>query len=128
MLKIILPCATLVLSALVLSSLAVSISSAAADEAAPASGERRLVFSTDGACLDAVSYLARSDYERSDKPLSALGLALIRSCNGHPKKIICEATSQAVMREFGKTPFTCGSNILDDPPLLLPPDNPAQPR
>jgi hypothetical protein len=120
--KVMLACATLVLSALVLGS------SAAADEIAPASGERRLVFSADEACLDAIQYLIRNDYERSDKPLSALGLALVRSCNGHPKKFICEATSQAVMREFGKTPFTCGSNILDDPPLLLPPDNPAQPR
>ena len=104
------------------------ISSAGADEVAPASGERRLIFSADEACLDAVRYLAYSDYERSDKPLSALGSALVRNCNGHPKKFICEATSQAVMREFGKTPFTCGTNTLDDPPLILPPDNSTRSR
>ena len=123
MLKVFLACATVVLSASVL-----GISSAAADEVAPASEDRRLVTSADQACSDAVRYLAYSDYERSDKPLSALGSALVRSCNGHPQKIICEATSQTVMREFGKTPFTCGTNTLDDPPLILPRDNSTQSR
>ena len=86
----------------------------------------------DAACLDAITYLIAHSYERSSKPLSATALAYVRRCNGHPDKAICERTSQAMIQEVGKTPFTCGSDTADytlpvivpENPLLMLPDSP----
>jgi hypothetical protein len=30
-----------------------------------------------------------------------------------------------MLREFGKTPFTCGTNTADSVPLILPAEKPA---
>ena len=80
------------------------------------------------ACLDAIAYLLNHDYERSDKPLSAMALAHVRRCNGHPNTLICETTSRIMMREYGKTPFTCGSDTADySMPVIVLPDNPPPP-
>jgi hypothetical protein len=73
----------------------------------------------DQACLNAITQLVINRYD-SDKPLSALTEMLIRICNGHPNAATCETASQAVFREYGKSPFTCGSNALDRVPLILP--------
>jgi hypothetical protein len=66
-----------------------------------------------------------------------MAMAHVRRCNGHPNKVACEITSQAMMREYGKTPFTCGSDtadysvpviVLPENPLLVMPDNALPPK
>jgi hypothetical protein len=109
-----------------------SLPSIAAEEAGTSRNQDEPNLLADMACLDAIAYLAEHDYERSDKPLSAMALAHVRRCNGHPNKGTCETTSRIMMREYGKTPFTCGSDTADysmpvivpEHPLLLRPDNP----
>jgi hypothetical protein len=77
------------------------------------------------ACLQAMD-LVMSNYGDADgKPLTAMAVALVRRCNGHPLRAICDMSSQAMLREFGKTPFTCGTNTADSVPLILPFDRPA---
>jgi hypothetical protein len=83
----------------------------------------------DKACLDAIAYLLNHDYERSDEPLSAMALAHVRRCNGHPNTLICETTSRMTMQEYGKTPFTCGSDTADySMPVIVLPDNSPPPK
>lgn len=72
----------------------------------------------DQACFDAIYHLAS---ENGMKPTSSLGAALVRRCNGHPHRYVCEAVSNAVVQEYGSSPFTCGSNTADSVPLILPP-------
>jgi hypothetical protein len=82
----------------------------------------------DQACFDAVFQVAINQYDQSVKPLPALAQALVRRCNGHPNKIVCEAVSRGMMLEYGKTPFSCGVNTADSIPLILPPDTSLPPR
>jgi hypothetical protein len=77
------------------------------------------------ACLQAMDLVIRSYGDEGGKPLSAMAMALVRRCNGHPVRAICETSSQAMLREFGKTPFTCGTNTADSVPLILPAEKPA---
>jgi hypothetical protein len=101
----------------------------AAEEAGTSSQQSIVDAAADQACLDAVAYLANNQYGQSDKPLSAMASAHVRRCNGHPDKIICETASRVIRQEYGKTPFTCGSDTADySMPLILPPDNPPPPR
>jgi hypothetical protein len=110
-----------------------SLPSVAAEEADPSSpNQEEPNWLADTACLDAITYLIAHSYERSSKPLSATALAYVRRCNGHPDKAVCEVTSQAMMRQYGKTPFTCGSDTADyttmpvivpEHPLLVMPDS-----
>jgi len=110
---------------LVFVALVFSLPSVVAEEAgAPSQNEYEPNPLADLACLDAIDYLASHGYERSDKPLSAMARAYIRRCNGHPNKIACEITSQAMMREYGKTPFTCGSDTADYRMPVIVPENP----
>jgi hypothetical protein len=77
----------------------------------------------DAACLDAIA-LAANNYN-DQTPLSARALANVKMCNGHPSQTICEISSGAMLREYGKTPFTCGTNVADSVPLVFPADRPA---
>jgi hypothetical protein len=77
------------------------------------------------ACLQAIDLVIRNYGDGNDKPLSAMAVALVRRCNGHPVRAICEQSSQTMLREFGKTPFTCGSNTADSVPLILPAEKSA---
>lgn len=77
------------------------------------------------ACLQAMDLVIRNYGDEGGKPLSAMAVALVRRCNGHPVGAICETSSQAMLREFGKTPFTCGTNTADSVPLILPAEKPA---
>ena len=72
------------------------------------------------ACLDAIVLMANGYDEQT--PLSARASANVKMCNGHPFQTICEISSQAMLREYGKTPFTCGANVADSVPLVFPPD------
>jgi len=49
------------------------------------------------------------------------GVGNIKKCNGHPFRTICEIASQAMLREYGKTPFTCGTDVADSVRLIFPP-------
>ena len=108
---------------LVFMALVFSVPSLAAKQAgAPSQSKHEPNPLADLACLDAIGYLASHGYERSTP--SAAALAHVRRCNGHPNKIACEITSQATMREYGKTPFTCGSDIADYTLPVIVPENP----
>jgi hypothetical protein len=72
----------------------------------------------DQACLGAV-YQVASNYDEQ-RPLSGRAAAFVRRCNGDPNKIACEVASQTMVREYGKTPFTCGANTAEADPLILP--------
>jgi hypothetical protein len=76
-------------------------------------------------CLQAIDLVIRNYGEGNNKPLSAMAVALVRRCNGHPVRAICETSSEAMLLEFGKTPFTCGTNTADSVPLILPAEKPA---
>jgi hypothetical protein len=76
----------------------------------------------DAACLDAVALVANNNYQT---PLSARALANVKMCNGHPSQAICEISSRVMLQEYGKTPFTCGTNIADCVPLVFPADRSA---
>jgi hypothetical protein len=82
--------------------------------------ERKAAF--DAACLDAVALMANNNYQT---PLSARVLANVRMCNGHPSRAICEISSRVMLEEYGKTPFTCGTNVADSVPLVFPADRSA---
>ena len=77
------------------------------------------------ACLQAIDLVIRNYGDEGGKPLSAMAVALVRRCNGHPDRAIRETSSQTMLREFGKTPFTCGANTADSVPLILPAGMPA---
>jgi hypothetical protein len=115
MLKVIMVCAVLLSG----------LTSGVADEIAARSGiapkadmDKKAAFNQ--ACLDAVALVASNYYEQT--PLSARASANVKMCNGHPFQTICEISSQAMLREYGKTPFTCGTNVADSVPLVFPPD------
>jgi hypothetical protein len=74
----------------------------------------------DGACSDAVVLSAHSYSDQM--PLSARAAANVRMCNGHPSQAICEISSRVMLQEYGKTPFTCGTNVADSVPLVFPAD------
>ena len=74
----------------------------------------------DQACLDAVLFAANSYADRT--PPSVRASANVRMCNGHPSRMICEIASQTMLREYGKSPFTCGTNTADSVPLVFPAD------
>jgi hypothetical protein len=74
----------------------------------------------DAACRDAVALVADNYNDRA--PLSSRALANVKMCNGHPSETICDATSRAMLREYGKTPFTCGTDVADSVPLVFPPE------
>jgi hypothetical protein len=82
---------------------------------------RRAAF--DAACLDAIALAANNYYDQT--PLSVRALANVKMCNGHPFQTICEISSRAMLREYGKTPFTCGTNVADSVPLVFPADRSA---
>jgi hypothetical protein len=71
----------------------------------------------DQACLDAILFAAKSYNDR--EPLSVRASANVKMCNGHPSGMICEVASQAMLREYEKTPFTCGTNTADSVPLIF---------
>jgi hypothetical protein len=77
------------------------------------------------ACLQAIDLVMRNYNDKDGEPLSVMAVALVRRCNGHPVRAICETSSQAMLREYGKTPFTCGINTADSVPLILPAEKPA---
>jgi len=110
-------------------SLMSGLTSAAADQtvapsgAAPKAGETQEP--ANAACLQAIDLVMRNYGDEGDKPLSAMAVALVRRCNGHPVRAICDMSSQAMLREYGKTPFTCGTNAADSVPLIVPADRPA---
>lgn len=115
---------------LVFVALAVSLLSAVAEAAGPSLRKPHALDAVaDQACLDAIAYLAYHDYERSDGPLSAMALAHVRRCNAHPDRLVCETTSGIVKREYGKTPFTCGSDTADyTMPVIIVPENWPPPK
>jgi hypothetical protein len=115
---------------LVFAVLVFSLSSLAAEQADTSSPDQFELSFADQACLEAITYLIGHEYERSDRPLSEMAQAYVRRCNGHPNKAACEIASQAMVREYGKTPLTCGSDtadykkpvIMPEHPLLVRPD------
>jgi hypothetical protein len=72
----------------------------------------------DAACLDAIALVANSYFDQA--PLSARALANVKMCYGHPSQTICEISSRAMLQEYGKTPFTCATNVADSVPLIFP--------
>jgi hypothetical protein len=74
----------------------------------------------DEACQNAIVLVANSYYDQT--PPSARASANVMMCNGHPSQMICEISSQVMLREYGKTPFTCGSNVADSVPSIFPAD------
>jgi hypothetical protein len=77
----------------------------------------------DQACRDATALIIYGRYEEA--PLSARALANVRMCNGHPLQAICQKISKTVLDEYGKTPFTCGSDIAESVPPVIPADEPS---
>jgi hypothetical protein len=121
---------TILVCVLLFSSLMSGLTSAAADEIAAQAGVVKKADETreraNEACLQAIDLVMRHyGDEDGGKPLSAMAVALVRRCNGHPSRAICDMSSQAMLREFGKTPFTCGTNTADSVPLILPFDRTA---
>jgi hypothetical protein len=114
---------------LLFASLMSGLTSAAADVIAAPSGVVSKVDETrelaNAACLQAIDLVMRNYGDEDGKPLSAMAMALVRRCNGHPVRAICDMSSQAMLREYGKTPFTCGTNAADSVPLILPADKSA---
>jgi hypothetical protein len=112
-----------------MSGLMSGLTSAAADQPIVPSGTVPKAEQTgqrdNAACLQAMDLVIRNYGDEGGKPLSAMAMALVRRCNGHPVRAICETSSQAMQREFGKTPFTCGTNTADSVPLILPAEKPA---
>ena len=105
------------------------LTSGGASEIAPSSAlasrpdmSKRAAF--DQACRDATALIIYGRYEEA--PLSARAMANVRMCNGHPLQSICENISKTVLQEYGKTPFTCGSNIADSVPSVFLPDKPSR--
>lgn len=80
----------------------------------------------DKACLDAIGFMAES--YSSHTPPSGRAMANVKMCNGHPLMTMCEISSQAMLREYGKTPFTCGTDTADSVPLFFPEDYAAVAR
>jgi hypothetical protein len=74
----------------------------------------------DAACLDAIVLVVNNYNDQA--PLSARALANVKMCNGHPSQGICEGYSRVMLLEYGKTPFTCGTNVADCVPLVFPAD------
>lgn len=74
----------------------------------------------DQSCLDAMKQVQDSYSSSTSKPLSPLAAALVRTCDSHPVKGVCEAASQVVFEKFASTPFNCGSNAAASVPLILP--------
>ena len=91
------------------------------DVARKADMSRKAAF--DAACLDATALVANNYSDQTS--LSARALANVKMCNGHPSQTICEISSRAMLQEYGKTPFTCGTNVTDSVPLVFPADRPA---
>ena len=114
---------------LLFASLIAGLTFAAADQPVVPSGVVAKADQTsqraNAACLQAMDLAIRNYGDEGGKPLSAMAMALVRRCNGHPVRAICETSSQAMQREFGKTPFTCGTNTADSVPLILPAEKPA---
>jgi hypothetical protein len=77
----------------------------------------------DAACLDAIALVANNYFDQA--PLSARALANVKMCNGHPSQTICEISSRAMLQQYGKTPFTCATNVADSVPLIFPADKSA---
>jgi hypothetical protein len=76
----------------------------------------------DQACMAAV-YQAVGYYDdRSAQPLSGMALALVKRCNANPNRMVCEVASKTMMREYGKTPFSCGIDTEYTGPVILLPD------
>jgi hypothetical protein len=103
------------------------LTSAVADQIRTPSGVARKADTSrkaafDGACLDAIALVANNNYQT---PLSARALANVMMCNGHPSQAICEISSRVMLQEYGKTPFTCGTNVADSVPLVFPADRSA---
>lgn len=102
------------------------LTSAVADETGPrsdiaAKDDMSSKAAFDQACTDAIVLIANS-YGGHTSP-SARALANVKMCNGHPSRVTCEITSQTMLREYGKTPFTCGTNTADSVPLVFPADH-----
>jgi hypothetical protein len=54
------------------------------------------------ACLRAIDLMFRNYSDKDGKPLSAMAMALVKRCNGHPFQTICDMASQMVLKESGK--------------------------
>jgi hypothetical protein len=104
------------------------LTSGAADQVGTPSGvaekaDMDKIAAFNAACLDAMALMLNNHYDQA--PPSARAAANVKMCNGHPYQTICEISSRTMLQEYGKTPFTCGTNTADSVPLVFPADRPA---
>jgi hypothetical protein len=82
---------------LLFASLMSGLTSAAADVIAAPSGVVSKVDEArelaNAACLQAIDLVMRHYGDEDGKPLSAMAMALVRRCNGHPVLAICDMSS-----------------------------------
>jgi hypothetical protein len=74
----------------------------------------------DEACANAFVLILNSYSDHS--PLSDRAVANIQMCNGHPNQMDCEISSKMLLREYNKSPFTCGTNTATSVPQVFPAD------
>ena len=76
----------------------------------------------DQARLAAISRTPSHYGDRNAEPFSEMAIALIKRCNANPNRMPCEVASKTMMREYGKSPFSCGVNTVYTGPVILLPD------
>jgi hypothetical protein len=76
----------------------------------------------DQACFGALRHLPPRYGELGGEPFSEMAIALIKRCNANPDRMICDVASTTMMREYGKTPFSCGIDTVYTAPVILLPD------
>jgi hypothetical protein len=76
----------------------------------------------DQACFGALGQLPSRYGEAGGEPFSEMAIALIKRCNANPDRMICDVASTTTMREYGKTPFSCGVDTVYTGPVILLPD------
>lgn len=76
----------------------------------------------DQACFGAIGQIPGRYGEEGGEPFSEMAIALIKRCNANPDRTTCEVASKTTMREYGKSPFSCGVDTVYTGPVILLPD------
>jgi hypothetical protein len=105
--------------ALALSSLSAAIAGENGRPFGPASkDDMSMEAAYNDACSNAFALTLNSYSDHS--PLTDRAVANIKMCNGHPNRVICEITTNMMVREYGKSPQTCGTDTVASVPAVFP--------